>query len=68
MSDLRNDIIKIIKEVPFTDMINNDLIITKPLINIEIYHIIEGRLWVIVRNKSNIKYYDLSLYFDLIMK
>ena len=37
MSDLRNDIIKIIKEVPFTDMINNDLIITKPLIIIEIY-------------------------------
>lgn len=68
MSDLRNDIIKIIKEVPFTDMINNDLIITKPLINIEIYHIIEGRLWVIVRNKSNIKYYDLSVYFDILMK
>lgn len=68
MIDLRKHIVKIIKEVSFTYLINNDLIITKPLLTIEIYHITEGRLWVVVKHSSCIKYYDLSLYFDLIMK
>lgn len=68
MSDLRKHVIAIIKQVSFKNVLINDLIITKPYVTIEMYHITEGRLWVVVKHSSGIKYYDLSLYFDLIMK
>lgn len=69
MSDFRKDVIAIIKKVSFIDIIKKDLIISEPPMTIEIYHIIDGRLWVIVKHSlSPIKYYDLSIYFDLIMK
>lgn len=66
----KHRVISIIKKLPFKDVLYNDMHISLSDISLETYHIVKGRLWIVVTLKNeaySINYFDLSIYLDLIM-